>query len=87
MYGVAEEVAGELKSNVPDPFVATKVWTRGRENGIAQRSMTLLRAKQIDLMQIHNLVDCAHASRHTARVEIRGAHSLHGHHALHDERV
>ena len=40
-------------------FLATKVWTRGKENGIKsmERSMTLLRAKQIDLMQVHNLVD------------------------------
>ncbi len=40
-------------------FLATKVWTRGKENGIKsmERSMALLRAKRIDLMQVHNLVD------------------------------
>ena len=40
-------------------FVATKVWTRGRAQGIAQmqQSMSLLRTDHIDLMQIHNLVD------------------------------
>jgi diketogulonate reductase-like aldo/keto reductase len=59
MYGRAEEVAGELMSNLPQPFVATKVWTRGRESGIAQmrRSAKRLHAQQIDLMQIHNLLD------------------------------
>src|SRR5665213_2387821 len=40
-------------------FVATKVWIEGRSAGIEQmkRSMKLLRCTQIDLMQIHNLVD------------------------------
>src|SRR5436853_5673767 len=59
MYGRAEEVAGELMSNIPNPFVATKVWTRGRERGIEQitRSAELLRVTTIDLMQIHNLLD------------------------------
>jgi len=59
MYRNAEEVVGALSSHVARPFIATKVWTRGREEGIEQmkRSMALLRATQIDLMQIHNLVD------------------------------
>jgi diketogulonate reductase-like aldo/keto reductase len=59
MYGNAEKIVGELKTNVEKPFLATKVWTRGRENGIEQmqQSRRLLRATQIDLMQIHNLVD------------------------------
>jgi diketogulonate reductase-like aldo/keto reductase len=62
MYGRAEAVIGELTAALPireKLFLATKVWTRGRENGIKSmdRSMALLRAKQIDLMQVHNLVD------------------------------
>jgi len=59
MYGKAEEAIGALKSNVANPFIATKVWTRGREAGIEQmkRSMRFLRVTQIDLMQVHNLVD------------------------------
>jgi diketogulonate reductase-like aldo/keto reductase len=59
MYDKAEEVVGELKSHVPQPFLATKVWTRGREEGIQQmkQSMRFLRTHQIDLMQIHNLLD------------------------------
>ncbi|MBU2288333.1 MAG: aldo/keto reductase, partial [Gammaproteobacteria bacterium] len=41
------------------PFLATKVWTRGREAGIAQmeHSFKHLKTKRIDLMQVHNLVD------------------------------
>ena len=62
MYGRAEAVAGALLagSNTHDQaFLATKVWTRGRDAGIAQmqQSMDLLGTRQIDLMQIHNLLD------------------------------
>jgi aryl-alcohol dehydrogenase-like predicted oxidoreductase len=62
MYGRAENVIGELTAalGIRDKvFLATKVWTRGKENGIKSmdRSMALLRAKRIDLMQVHNLVD------------------------------
>src|SRR5216117_3098335 len=72
MYGRAEEVIGELtaalgirdKLATASPsggglFLATKVWTHGKENGIKsmERSMALLRTKRIDLMQVHNLVD------------------------------
>jgi diketogulonate reductase-like aldo/keto reductase len=62
MYGAAEEVVGELlaaQKARPRAFLATKVWTRGREAGIRQmrRSLELLRAESLDLMQIHNLVD------------------------------
>lgn len=62
MYGRAEEVIGDLVATLgirDKPFLATKVWTRGQENGIRsmERSMVRLRTKQIDLMQVHNLVD------------------------------
>src|SRR5437870_842460 len=62
MYGRAEEVIVDLVQtlNIRDKvFLATKVWTRGKENGIKsmERSMALLRTKQIDLMQVHNLLD------------------------------
>lgn len=62
MYGRSEEVAGDLLAELhahDRAFVATKVWTRGREEGIRQmrRSMQLLRDQRIELMQIHNLVD------------------------------
>ncbi|MBV4487864.1 aldo/keto reductase [Pseudomonas sp. SWRI153] len=62
MYGRAEQTTGELLS-IHQPrspaFLATKVWTRGREEGIAQmeQSFSLLQTKRIDLMQIHNLLD------------------------------
>lgn len=62
MYGRAEQTTGELLS-IHEPrspaFLATKVWTRGRKEGIAQmeESLRLLQTERIDLMQIHNLVD------------------------------
>lgn len=62
MYGRAEEVAGELATHLGlrnKLFIATKVWTHGRSAGIRQMedSMRKLRARPIDLMQVHNLVD------------------------------
>ena len=62
MYGSSEAVVGELLAGTgarKQAFVATKVWTTGRDAGIAQmqRSMKLLRANSIDLMQVHNLSD------------------------------
>jgi len=62
MYGRAEAVIGDLRAGFdpkPNVFLATKVWTNGRERGIEQmrRSAQLLRTDVIDLMQIHNLVD------------------------------
>lgn len=57
MYGRAEEAVGDLKP--ANAFLATKVWTEGRDEGIEQmeRSMRLLRTNRIDLIQVHNLVD------------------------------
>jgi aryl-alcohol dehydrogenase-like predicted oxidoreductase len=62
MYGAAEAVVGDLLAAAgarDKAFIATKVWTSGRDNGIAQmkKSMALLRTDRLDLMQIHNLVD------------------------------
>ncbi len=62
MYGRAEAVTGSMLAELtgrPRAFLATKVWTTGRERGIEQmrRSAELLRSDVIDLMQIHNLVD------------------------------
>src|SRR6516162_4903413 len=61
MYGAAEGVDGDLLAAAGSrdkAFIATKVWTSGRDSGIAQmqQSMRLLRTDRIDLMQIHNLV-------------------------------
>ncbi|NMF96209.2 aldo/keto reductase [Aromatoleum toluolicum] len=62
MYGRAEAVTGELLAAAgtrSKAFVATKVWTRGRAEGIRQmqESMRLLQVERLDLMQVHNLVD------------------------------
>src|SRR5207247_3560531 len=62
MYGRAEMVTGDLVGEMavrPRVFLATKVWTGGRESGIAQmrRSAELLKNGVIDLIQIHNLLD------------------------------
>ncbi|MDA8484695.1 aldo/keto reductase [Pseudomonas resinovorans] len=62
MYGQAEEVVGGLLNELKAQdraFVATKVWTQGRQHGVEQmqHSMRLLRRQRIDLMQVHNLVD------------------------------
>jgi aryl-alcohol dehydrogenase-like predicted oxidoreductase len=62
MYGRAEAVVGDLLAEAGTrnkAFLATKVWTHGRKEGIAQmeQSMKRLRTDKIDLMQIHNLVD------------------------------
>jgi aryl-alcohol dehydrogenase-like predicted oxidoreductase len=62
MYGRAEEVTGDLVASLPRaprPFLATKVWTQGREAGEAQvrESMRRLRVDTLDLLQVHNLLD------------------------------
>jgi diketogulonate reductase-like aldo/keto reductase len=62
MYGSAESVAGDLVSELglrDRLFIATKVWTRGRAEGIAEmeRSFKRLRVAKMDLMQVHNLLD------------------------------
>ena len=69
MYGRAESVVGDVLAElgaIDTPFLATKVWTRGKREGIAQmeqsrRRMSGERAagrhdRKIDLMQIHNLL-------------------------------
>ena len=60
MYGRSESVVGDLVTAAKHPaFLATKVWTQGREAGRVQmeESMRRLRTKRLDLMQVHNLVD------------------------------
>jgi diketogulonate reductase-like aldo/keto reductase len=64
MYGRAEAVVGELARELrlhDALFLATKVWTTGREAGIKsmEHSLDLLGTKKLDLMQVHNLVDAA----------------------------
>lgn len=61
MYSTAEAVLGDLLTPAMQEraFVATKVWTRGEQEGVRQmtRSRELLRRRKIDLMQVHNLLD------------------------------
>ncbi len=61
MYGTAESVLGDLAADlaVTDRlFLATKVWTSGRDAGATQMEQSLRRlGGRLDLMQIHNLLD------------------------------
>ena len=66
MYSTAEAVLGDLLTPEQQAraFIATKVWTPGSGNAAGQkgveqmqRSMSLLKHKRVELMQVHNLVD------------------------------
>jgi len=66
MYGNAETVIGDSLADAQAGaqidgamFIATKVWTRGRDAGLRQmtESMRKLRRERVDLMQVHNLLD------------------------------
>ncbi len=64
MYGRSEGVVGDLTADMKMQnkiFYATKVWTRGKEEGIRQMEQSLARFQvdRIDLMQVHNLTDTA----------------------------
>jgi diketogulonate reductase-like aldo/keto reductase len=71
MYGSSESVAGDLIAELgirKRLFVATKVWTSGRAEGIRQMEISFrrLRVDRMDLMQVHNLMDVA---THTKTLE------------------
>jgi aryl-alcohol dehydrogenase-like predicted oxidoreductase len=62
MYGSSESVTGQLATELgvrAKLFVATKVWTTGKQASIRQMedSMKKLRVERLDLMQVHNLQD------------------------------
>ena len=62
MYGRSEQVVGDLATGlgVTDKlFMATKVWTTGRQKGIDEmrESMRRMGVVQMDLLQVHNLLD------------------------------
>ena len=62
MYGRAEQVIGDLAAKLGlhrSLFLATKVWTTGKDEGIAsmEKSLGKLQTKKMDLMQVHNLID------------------------------
>lgn len=62
MYGHAEAMVGKLTEALPEKrefFYATKVWTKGKADGIRQMedSFQKMQVQTMDLIQIHNLVD------------------------------
>ena len=62
MYGEAESRVGDVLRGMdprPKVFAATKVWTEGREEGIAQMQQSARRmaVDRFDLIAVHNLVD------------------------------
>ena len=62
MYGRAETVIGDIlaQRNLGKRlFLATKVWTSGRDEGMAQarQSMERMKTAKLDLLQVHNLLD------------------------------
>lgn len=62
MYGEAESRIGDVLRNMdplPKLFAATKVWTSGREQGIAQmqQSARRMNVNRFDLIAVHNLHD------------------------------
>jgi diketogulonate reductase-like aldo/keto reductase len=61
MYSTAEGVLGDLLTPQMQErvFLATKVWTRGEREGIAQmkKSAELMKHPKLDLIQVHNLQD------------------------------
>jgi diketogulonate reductase-like aldo/keto reductase len=77
MYGAAESVVGDLVAELglrDKLFLATKVWTSGREEGLRQMqtSFRRLRAERIALMQVHNLVDVAAHTRTLLEMKAQG---------------
>ena len=83
MYGKAEAAVGQVLDEADtreEAFIATKVWTTGRDAGLRQleESLRLLRCDTIDLVQIHNLLDwqvhlaTLHAWREEDRVRYIG---------------
>jgi aryl-alcohol dehydrogenase-like predicted oxidoreductase len=62
MYGNAESRVGDVLRAMPEqprPFAATKVWTTGRQQGIAQmeESARRMNVEHFDLIAVHNLQD------------------------------
>jgi len=62
MYGNAESRVGDVLRAMeerPNVFAATKVWTQGRDEGIAQmeESARRMNVEVFDLIAVHNLVD------------------------------
>jgi len=90
MYGTAEGVIGNLAAQLhvrESLFIATKVWTNGKQEGIAQmeRSLDRFHTKTIDLMQVHNLADVETQMGTLRDWKARGRIRYHG--ITHSERI
>ena len=77
MYGSSESVAGDLVHELglrERLFIATKVWTSGRADGIRQmeESFRRLRVERMDLMQVHNLVDVETQTKSILNLKTQG---------------
>ena len=77
MYGSSESVAGDLIAELglrERLFIATKVWTSGRDAGMRQMegSFRRLRVERMDLMQVHNLLDVAVHTESIREMKQRG---------------
>lgn len=77
MYGSSESVAGDLIAELSirsKLFVATKVYTSGRAEGMRQieTSFKRLRVEVMDLMQVHNLLDTATHTRTLRELKSKG---------------
>jgi aryl-alcohol dehydrogenase-like predicted oxidoreductase len=83
MYGRSEAVLGDVIAKLglrPKLWIATKVWTDGREAGLRQieASMRELQVDTLELLQIHNLRDwrvhlpTLHALRDAGKVRFIG---------------
>jgi aryl-alcohol dehydrogenase-like predicted oxidoreductase len=88
MYGEAESAIGTILSasaGGPKPFLATKVWTSGREAGRSQieQSFKRMQTQTIDLLQVHNMLDFAthlatlHDLKRRGRIRYIGATHYH----------
>ncbi|MEP4486485.1 MAG: aldo/keto reductase [Halioglobus sp.] len=96
MYGKAESRVGDvLRSMTPRPpvFAATKVWTTGKEEGIAQmqESARRMAVDTFDLIAVHNLqdwrthLDTLKAWKSEGKVRYIGITTSHG--RSHDEFI
>src|SRR2546421_1947447 len=77
MYGSSESVTGDLIAELglrERLFLATKVWTSGRDEGIQQMETSFKRlgVARMDLMQVHNLVDVAAHTETLKRLKAKG---------------
>lgn len=89
MYGNAETRVGDVLRATEKPpklFAATKVWTTGREQGIAQmeESARRMNVERFDLIAVHNLkdwrthLDTLRAWKKEGRVRYIGITTSHG---------